>query len=84
MLEYLVEKSNGGFHFCYYFRLFILAGKPGVKRPLRRPTCRWEDTSIIKIYLTESGWDGMDWLELAQDRDQLRVLVNTVMKLRVP
>jgi hypothetical protein len=38
----------------------------------------------IKIYLGEIGWDGMDWIELAQDRDQWRALVNTVMDLRVP
>jgi hypothetical protein len=34
--------------------------------------------------LTETGWDGMDWIELAQDRGQSRALVNTVMNLRVP
>jgi hypothetical protein len=38
----------------------------------------------IKIDLTEIGWDGVDWIELAQDRDQWRALVNTVMNLRVP
>jgi hypothetical protein len=38
----------------------------------------------IKIYLREIGWDGMDWIDLAQDRDQWKILVNTVMKLRVP
>jgi hypothetical protein len=38
----------------------------------------------IKIDLRERGWDGMDWIDLAQDRDQWRVLVNTVMNLRVP
>jgi hypothetical protein len=38
----------------------------------------------IKMYLREIGWDGMDWIDLAQDRDQWRALVNTVMKLRVP
>jgi hypothetical protein len=38
----------------------------------------------IKIYLREIGWDGMDWINLAQDRDQWRVLVNMVMNLRVP
>jgi hypothetical protein len=36
------------------------------------------------MYLREKGWDGMDWIELAQDRDQWRALVNTVMNLRVP
>jgi hypothetical protein len=38
----------------------------------------------IKIDLREIGWDGMDWIELAQDRDQWRGLVNTVMNFRVP
>jgi hypothetical protein len=38
----------------------------------------------IKIYLREIGWDGMDWIDLAQDRDQWRALVKTVMNLRVP
>jgi hypothetical protein len=38
----------------------------------------------IKIDLRETGWDGMDWLDLPQDRDQWRALVNTVMNLRVP
>jgi hypothetical protein len=38
----------------------------------------------IKITLREIGWDGMDWIDLAQDKDQLKALVNTVMKVRVP
>jgi hypothetical protein len=38
----------------------------------------------IKMDLREIGWDGMDWIDLAQDRDQWRALVNTVMNLRVP
>jgi hypothetical protein len=42
----------------------------------------WVDN--IKMDLREIGWDGMDWIELAQDRDPWRVLVNTVMNLRVP
>jgi hypothetical protein len=60
----------------------ILVGKPEGKRPLRRPRCRWVDN--IKIDLREIVWDGMDWIDLAQDRDQSRALVNTVIKLRVP
>jgi hypothetical protein len=59
-----------------------LVGKPEGKRPLGRPRCRWVDN--IKIALRETGWDGMDWINLAQDRDQWRALVNTVMNLRVP
>jgi hypothetical protein len=39
---------------------------------------------MMKTDLRETGWDGMDWIDLAQDRDQLRALVNTVMNLRVP
>jgi hypothetical protein len=52
------------------------------KKPLGRPRCRWVDN--IRIDLREIGWDGMDWIDLAQDRDQWRALVNAVMKLRVP
>jgi hypothetical protein len=60
----------------------ILVGKPEGKRPLRRPRRRWEDN--IKMDLREIGWGGMDWIDLAQDRDQWKALVNTVMDLRVP
>jgi hypothetical protein len=48
----------------------------------RRPRPRWEDN--IKMDLGEIGWGGMYWIDLAQDRDQWRALVNTVMNLRVP
>jgi hypothetical protein len=57
-------------------------GKPEGKRPLERPRRRWVDT--IKMDLGEIGWDGRDWIKLAQDRDQWRDLVNTVMNLQVP
>jgi hypothetical protein len=60
----------------------VLVGKPEGKRPLGRPRHMWVDN--IKMDLGEVGWDGMDWIELAQDRDQWRALVNTVMKLGVP
>jgi hypothetical protein len=50
--------------------------------PLGRPRRRWVDN--IKMNLREIGWDGMDWIDLGQDRDQWRALVNTVMSLRVP
>jgi hypothetical protein len=60
----------------------ILVGEPEGKRPLRRPRRRWVDD--IKMDLGEIGWDGRDWIELAQDRDQWRALVNTVMNLRFP
>jgi hypothetical protein len=46
----------------------ILAGKPERKRPLERPRCRW--MANIKIDLRDTGWDGMAWIDLAQDRDQ--------------
>jgi hypothetical protein len=59
----------------------ILVGKPEGKRPLRRHRRRWENN--IKIGIREIGCDGMDWIHLAQDRDQRRALVNTVMNLRV-
>jgi hypothetical protein len=60
----------------------ILVGKPGGKRPLRRPRRRWVDN--IKKDLREIGWDGVTWIELAQNREQWRALVNTVMNLGVP
>jgi hypothetical protein len=60
----------------------VLVGKPEGKRPLERPRRRWEDN--IKMDLQEVGCGGMDWIELAQDRERWRVLVNVVMNLRVP
>jgi hypothetical protein len=56
----------------------ILVGKPEGKRPLGRSRRRWMDN--IKIDLREIGWDGVDRIEMAQDRDQWRALVNTVLK----
>jgi hypothetical protein len=60
----------------------ILVGKPEGKRPLGRPRRMWEDN--IKMDLREKGWGGMDWIDLAQNRDPWRALVNTAMHLRVP
>jgi hypothetical protein len=60
----------------------ILVGKPQGKRPLGRPRCRWVDN--IKIKLREIGCGGVGCIDLAQDRDKSRALVNTVMNLRVP
>ena len=60
----------------------VLVGKPEGKRPLGRPRRRWDDN--IKMDLQEVGCDDMDWIELAQDRDRWRALVNAVMNLRVP
>ena len=60
---------------------WVLVGKPEGQRPLGRPRPRWEDN--IKMDLREVGGVG-DRVELAQDRDRWRALVNTVVKLRVP
>jgi hypothetical protein len=59
----------------------ILVGRPEGTRPLGRPRRTWEDN--IKMDLQEVGW-GMDWIELALDRDRWEALVNAVMNIRVP
>jgi len=60
----------------------VLVGKPEGKRTLGRPRHRWEDN--IKMDFQEVGCGGMDWMELAQERDKCRTLVNAEMNLRVP
>ena len=60
----------------------VLVGKPEGNRPLGRPRRRWEDD--IKMNLQEVGCEGIEWNELAQDRDRWRAFVNAVMNLRVP
>jgi hypothetical protein len=67
------EKKNA-------YRIFV--GKPDGKRPLGGPRRRWVDN--IKMDLREVGWDGVDWIDMAEDRDQWRALVNTVLNFRVP
>jgi hypothetical protein len=59
----------------------ILVGRPEGRRSLGRPKCRWEDN--IKMDLQELGWGGMDWIDMAQDRDRWQALVNAAMNLRV-
>ena len=60
----------------------VLVGNPEGRRPLGRPRLRWEDN--IKMDLQEVGYGCVDWIDLAQDRDRWRALVNEVMNLRVP
>ena len=60
----------------------VLAGKPEGKRPLGRPRRRWDGN--IKMNLQEVGCGGMDWIQLAQNRDSWRALVYVVINLRVP
>jgi hypothetical protein len=60
----------------------IVVGKPEGKKPLGRPKRRWVDN--IKMDLTKIRWHGVDWMDVAQDRDHWRALVNTVMKFRIP
>jgi hypothetical protein len=57
-------------------------GKIEGRRPLGRPRCKWVDN--IRIDLGEVGWDGVDWIGLAKDRDRWRAVVNLLMNLRVP
>jgi hypothetical protein len=60
----------------------ILVGRPEGRRPLGRPRRRWEDN--IKMDLQEVRWEGVDWIDMAQDRDIWRAVVNAVMNLLVP
>jgi hypothetical protein len=69
-----VEEKRGAYR--------ILVGRPEGRRPPGRPRHRWENN--IEMDLQKVGWVGMNWIELAQDRDRWRALVNAVMNLRVP
>jgi hypothetical protein len=60
----------------------VLAGKSEGETPVGRPRRRWEDN--IKMDLQEVGCGGMDWIDLAQDRDRWRAIANAVMNFRVP
>jgi hypothetical protein len=60
----------------------ILVGKPEGKRPLGRRSRRWVDN--IKMDLREIGWESVEWMDIAQERDQWRTLVNMVLNLRFP
>jgi hypothetical protein len=60
----------------------ILVGKPEGRRPIERPRCRGENNT--KMNLQEVGWDGVAWIDMAQDWDRWWALVNTVMNFRVP
>jgi hypothetical protein len=70
--------TNGEKRYAYW----ILVGKPEGNRLLRRPRSRWVDN--IKMDLREIGWDGVYWIDIPQDREQWRPLVNTVLNLRLP
>jgi hypothetical protein len=60
----------------------ILVGKPEGKRPLGGPKHRWVDN--IKMDVREIRWDAVDWIDMAQDMNQWRALVNTILNLRFP
>ena len=60
----------------------VLVGKPEGKRPLRRTRCKWDNN--IKMALLEVEFGGIDWIDLAQDRDRCWAFVNAVMNVRVP
>jgi len=59
----------------------VLMGKPEWKNLFGRPRRRWEDN--MRMDLKETGWEGMDWFHLAQDRDHWQAVINTGMNLRV-
>ena len=62
------------------YRIFV--GKSEGMRPFERPKRRWDDN--VKTELREVGWGGMDWIDLAQDRDRKGAVANAAMNLQVP
>jgi hypothetical protein len=86
MLGFLMEHNEMGKHVsCMGEKTgvySVLVGKPEGRRPLVRPSCRWGYN--MKMDLQEVGHGGMDWINLAQDRDRCRAVVNVVMNLQVP
>ena len=72
---------GGGIIGLFYLVYRVLVGKHEGKSPLGRPRLRWENN--IKMEPQEVGYGGMDWIDVAQDRDRWRALVNAVMNLRV-
>jgi hypothetical protein len=81
MFRNFSESPNNQFR-CKRGACRILVGRPEGRRPLGIPRRRWEGN--IKMDLREVGWVGMNWIELAQDRDRWRALANAVMNLRIP
>jgi len=78
-----IEKSEmGGTCSTYGGKERVLMGKPEGQIPLGRLRCRWEGN--IKMDLQEVGWGEMDWIDLSEDRDRWRALLNAVMSLWVP
>jgi hypothetical protein len=81
--EIISEKVKISFNPCFVlYSKVVSVWRPEGKRPLARPRRKWEDN--IKMDLQEVGCGGVDWIELAQDRDRWWAPVNTVMNLRVP
>jgi hypothetical protein len=74
-------RNGGGIIGLFYLVYRVLVGKQEGKSPLGRPRLRWENN--IKMEPQEVGYGGMDWIDVAQDRDRWRALVDAVMNLRV-
>jgi hypothetical protein len=82
------DEVTGGWRKLHNEKLHNLYSSPSVIRMIKSKRMRWARhvawMNNIKTVLRETGWDGMDWIDLAQDRDQWRALVNTVTNVRVP